>query len=87
MSLIWNNYFLDGVKLQFETFKATWEKELPSAVKCLENSFEPYLTYLKFPREEWLCLRTANVVERVNKECKRRTKPMEIPAGERSCHH
>lgn len=70
----------------FETFKATWEKELPSAVKCLENSLESCLTYLKFPEEEWLCLRTTNVIERVNKEFKRRTKPMEILAGERSCY-
>ena len=35
---------------------------------------------------EWLCLRTTNVIERVNKEFKRRTKPMEILAGERSCY-
>ena len=38
------------------------------------------------PEEEWLCLRTTNVIERVNKEFKRRTKPMEILAGERSCY-
>jgi putative transposase len=44
------------------------------------------LTYLDFPEEEWICLRTTNVIERVNKEFKRRTKPMEILAGERSCY-
>jgi putative transposase len=70
----------------FEQFKATWEKEIPSAVKCLENSLESCLTYLQFPEDEWLCLRTTNVIERVNKEFKRRTKPMEILAGERSCY-
>jgi len=70
----------------FEKFKAKWEKELPSAVKCLENSLDACLTYLNFPEEEWLCLRTTNVIERVNKEFKRRTKPMEILAGERSCY-
>jgi len=70
----------------FEQFKSRWQKELPSAVKCLENSLESCLTYLQFPREEWICLRTTNVIERVNKEFKRRTKPMEIVAGERSCY-
>jgi putative transposase len=70
----------------FEQFKATWEKEIPSAVKCLENSLESCLTYLQFPEDEWLCLRTTNGIERVNKEFKRRTKPMEILAGERSCY-
>jgi putative transposase len=70
----------------FRQFKANWVKEIPSAVKCLENSLEACLTYLRFPEEEWICLRTTNVIERVNKEFKRRTKPMEILAGERSCY-
>ncbi len=70
----------------FEAFKADREKDLPSAVKCLENSLNSCLTYLQFPQEEWVCLRTTNVIERVNKEFKRRTKPMEILAGERSCY-
>ena len=70
----------------FELFKDARERELPSAVKCLENSLKSCLTYLQFPQEEWLCLRTTNVIERVNKEFKRRTKPMEILAGERSCY-
>ena len=70
----------------FESFKAEREKELPSAVKCMENSLESCLTYLQFPQEEWVCLRTTNVIERVNKEFKRRTKPMEILAGERACY-
>jgi putative transposase len=70
----------------FRKFKHRWEKEIPSAVKCLENSLDSSLTYLEFPEEEWLCLRTTNVIERVNKEFKRRTKPMEILAGERSCY-
>jgi len=70
----------------FEQFKARWEKELPSAVNCLENSLEACLTYLNLPEHEWICLRTTNVIERLNKEFKRRTKPMEILAGERSCY-
>ena len=70
----------------FQQFKARWQKEMPSAVKCLENSLEACLTYLHFPEEEWICLRTTNVIERVNKEFKRRTKPMEILAGESSCY-
>jgi len=30
-------------------------------------------------------LRTTNIIERLNKEFKRRTKPMEIVAGENAC--
>ena len=70
----------------FNAFKSKWENELPSAVKCLETSLDSCLTYLHFPEEEWICLRITNVIERVNKEFKRRTRPMEIVAGERACY-
>jgi len=70
----------------FNEFKSNWANELPSAVKCLEKSLDSCFTYLQFPEEKWICLRTTNVIERVNKEFKRRTKPMEILAGERSCY-
>ena len=70
----------------FNPFNRKWEKDLPSAVKCLQNSLEACLAYLNFPQEEWICLRTTNVIARVNKEFKRRTKPMEILTGARSCY-
>lgn len=71
----------------FKIFKKTYEGEIPSAVKCLEASLNETLTYLKFPKEEWKSLRTTNPIERLNKEFKRRTKSMEIVAGERSCYN
>jgi putative transposase len=67
-------------------FATKWEKDLPSAVKCLANSLEACLTFFSFPEEEWISLRTTNVIERLNKEFKRRTKPMEIVAGENACY-
>lgn len=70
----------------FNNFKSKWEQDIPSAVKTLERSLEPCLTYLEFPDEEWISLRTSNIIERLNKEFKRRSKPMEIMAGETSCY-
>jgi putative transposase len=70
----------------FSEFKKRWEKDLPSAVKCFGNSIDVCLTFFNFPEEEWISLRTTNIIERLNKEFKRRTKPMEIVAGERSCY-
>jgi transposase-like protein len=70
----------------FEGFASRWAKELPSAVKCLERSIEACLTFFHFPKDEWISLRTTNIIERLNKEFKRRTKPMEIVAGERACY-
>ncbi|MDY7038221.1 MAG: transposase, partial [Thermodesulfobacteriota bacterium] len=70
----------------FKVFKMKWQKDLPSAVKCLENSIESCLTYLTRPEEDWISLRTTNIIEHLNKEFKRRTKPMEIVAGENACY-
>jgi putative transposase len=70
----------------FDQFKTYRENELPSPVKCLEASLDSCLTYLKVREEEWICHRTTNVTERVNKEFKRKTKPIEILAGGISCY-
>ena len=73
--------------LEFSTqFTKRWQKEVPSAVKCMQNSLDSCLTFFDFPEEEWISLRTTNVIERLNKEFKRRTKPMEIVAGENACY-
>lgn len=71
----------------FSQFKERCGKELLSAVKCLENSLDACLTFFNFPEEEWISLRTTNIIERLNKEFKRRTKPMEIIAGEQACYN
>jgi len=70
----------------FDKFTDRWKKDLPSAVKCLDTSIDACLTFFNFPEEEWISLRTTNIIERLNKEFKRRTKPMEIVAGERACY-
>jgi putative transposase len=70
----------------FETLKKRWEKELPSAVKCLESSIGACLTLFNFPQDEWISLRTTNIIERLNKEFRRRTRSMEILAGESACY-
>jgi len=41
--------------------------------------------FLSIP-EEWISLRTTNIIERLNKEFRRRTKVMEIVAGEIACY-
>jgi len=70
----------------FNDFKNKWSSTIPSAVKSLEASIDACLTFFDFPEEEWISLRTTNIIERLNKEFKRRTKAMEILAGERSCY-
>lgn len=78
---------LKKAKELFQVFGDRWEREIPSAVKCLARSIDSCLTFFKFPPEEWISLRTTNIIERLNKEFKRRTKVMEIVAGEKACYN
>lgn len=71
---------------QYETFVSKYKDTIPSSVKSLSNSIDRCLTFYAFPEEEWLSLRTTNVIERLNKEFKRRTKTMEILPGEKTCY-
>lgn len=70
----------------YHSFYEEYENSIPSALKSLENSIQSCLTFYAFPKEEWGSLRTTNSIERLNKEFKRRTKPMEILAGEKSAY-
>ena len=70
----------------FEAFQKKWKETLPSATSCLERSIHSCLTFFNFPEEEWISLRTTNAIERLNKEFRRRTRPMEILAGEEACY-
>ena len=48
------------------------EMKLNKAADKLENGLEETLTYMDFPSEHWLRIRTNNVIERVNREIKKR---------------
>ena len=68
-----------------ESKKAAWEKaravaeelkamKLKEAAKKVEGSIEETLTYDDFPSEHWLKIRTNTVIERLNREIRRRTR-------------
>lgn len=59
------------------------EMKLNKAADKLENGLEETLTYMDFPSEHWQRIRTNNVIERVNREIKRRTRVIgTFPDGE-----
>lgn len=76
----------EKAKTFYEAFSEKWKTEIPSAVSSLSQSIDRCLTFFDFPQEEWISLRTSNIIERLNKEFKRRTKSMEILAGEAACY-
>lgn len=50
------------------------EMKLKEAAKKVEDGIEETLTYYDFPSEHWIRIRTNNVIERLNREIRRRTR-------------
>ena len=50
------------------------EMKLKEAAKKVEEGIEETLTYMDFPAQHWLKIRTNNVIERMNREIRRRTR-------------
>ena len=48
--------------------------KLKEAAKKVEDGIEETLTYMYFPSQHWLKIRTNNVIERMNREIRRRTR-------------
>ena len=48
--------------------------KLPEAARKVEDGIEETLTYADFPSEHWTRIRTNNVIERLNREIRRRTR-------------
>ena len=48
--------------------------KLKEAAKKIEGGIEETLTYCDFPSEHWTKIRTNNVIERLNREIRRRTR-------------
>ena len=76
------------VEVEYSSRRLAWhEGQKPRVLREKVNrcSLDSCLTFFRYPPEQWISLRTANIIERVNKELERRTKPMEIVAGEKAC--
>ena len=70
-----------------EKAKAVEEKlrgmKLSKAADKVRDSIKETLTYMNFPEEHWMRIRTNNTLERINREIKRRTKVVgTFPDGE-----
>jgi putative transposase len=63
---------------RFKDWKNRWEDYEERAVRCLEDDLNECLTYYQFDKELWKKIRTTNIIERMFREFRRRTRPMSI---------
>jgi putative transposase len=68
-----------------DTFSATYGRQFPAAVSCLNGDLTSLFTYLRFPVEHHKRIRHSNFIERTFGETRRRVKVIGRLPGERSC--
>jgi len=64
---------------------STYEKSAPALSKWMETDISEGLTVFEFPAEHRTKIRTTNVLERLNREIKRRTQVASVFPNENSC--
>lgn len=62
-----------------------YEKEMPKLTEWMASNLAEGFTVFAFPEKHWRRLRTSNVLERLNREIKRRTKAVGVFPNEASC--
>jgi transposase-like protein len=71
-------------RLLRDDIAATYARDLPSAVACLDDDFEACIAHLRFPLGHRRAIRTTNLLERLFGEARRRTKVIPHAFGERA---
>ena len=62
-----------------------YESEMPKLTEWMALNLSEGFTVFAFPEKHWRRLRTSNVLERLNREIKRRTKAVGVFPNEASC--
>jgi putative transposase len=69
----------------YREWAARWREEEPGAVECLAQDLEELLAFYGMPQAHWKKIRTTNLIERMFREVRRRTRPMTCFANKASC--
>src|SRR6185503_10599497 len=61
-----------AARAAYARFIRSWQRRCESVVTSLKEAGEELLTFYRFPPSQWKCLRTTNMIERLNLEFRRR---------------
>jgi putative transposase len=64
-------------------FLTKWKKRCPGVAASLLEASAELLTYTRFPRPQWMCIRRTNVIERLNEGIRRRVRTQSTLPNER----
>lgn len=76
LKTIYNALDHDLALAAFDTLKAKWGKKYPKEVRSWEEQLDTLLTFYKYPALIKEAIYTSNPIERMNKEFRKRLKPM-----------
>ena len=65
---------LETARAARQSFLRKWSVLVPAVARSLEEAGDELLSFYRFPKSQWKCLRTTNPIERINGEFRRRTK-------------
>lgn len=63
-----------AARTAYTRFLRTWRRRAESVARSLEEGGDELMTFFRFPRSQWKCIRTTNMIERLNEEFRRRLK-------------
>jgi putative transposase len=70
---------------RFRRLKSKWYRLAPKAIECLQKDIDEMLNFFECPKEHRIKIRTTNAIERVFREVRRRTRPMNCFTNDASC--
>lgn len=76
LKTIYNAIDHDLALAAFDTVKAKWGKKYPREIRSWEEQLDTLLTFYKYPAALKKAIYTSNPIERMNKEFRKRLKPM-----------
>jgi putative transposase len=63
-----------AARAAYARFLRTWRPRAEGVARSLEEGGDELMTFFRFPRSQWKCIRTTNMIERLNEEFRRRLK-------------